>query len=56
MLDLIEALRHLAVNNYIYCNVKPSNILLAQDGTVKLTDFSLTRKFSCTDKPVFEPN
>lgn len=44
LLDLIEAIKHLALHNYVHCNIKPSNILLATDGSAKLTDFSLAHR------------
>jgi serine/threonine protein kinase len=43
MLDILEGLRHLYMNGFIHCNVKPSNILICFDGA-KLTDFGQTRK------------
>ncbi len=39
------------MNNYVHCNIKPSNILIGNDGTAKLADFALMRRLPTTDKP-----
>jgi serine/threonine protein kinase len=39
--DLTRALEHLHTHNVEHCNIKPENILLANNGTVKLTDFGI---------------
>jgi serine/threonine protein kinase len=30
----------------MHCNIKPSNILIGKDGTIKLTDFAWMKKIS----------
>ena len=42
MLDILEGLRHMTTNNYIHCNIKPSNILI-NTGDAKITDFGVAR-------------
>ncbi|GLT59657.1 hypothetical protein SLA2020_324650 [Shorea laevis] len=44
--DLIRALQFLHSKGIIYCDLKPSNILLDENGHIKLCDFSLARKLS----------
>lgn len=53
LLDLIEAMKHLAVNGYAHCNIKPSNVLVTADGVKKLIDFGLAHKISSTTKTTF---
>lgn len=48
MLDVLEGLKHLALNGFMHCDIKPSNILLTPEGA-KLTDFALTRKTGLID-------
>lgn len=46
MLDVLEGLRCLNLNGFIHCNIKPSNILIAKDGTAQIIDFALMRKIN----------
>ncbi|KAK1428959.1 hypothetical protein QVD17_17800 [Tagetes erecta] len=44
--DLVRGLRFLHEKGIIYCDLKPSNILLDENGRTKLCDFGLSRKLS----------
>lgn len=44
--EIILALEHLHKNNYIYRDLKPSNILLDETGHIKITDFGLSKDVS----------
>lgn len=44
--DLLSALQYLHSRSTIHCDLKPSNILLDEDGTLKLGGFSVARKLS----------
>jgi len=41
--ELVLALRHLHSRGVVHRDVKPDNILIAQDGHIRLTDFGLSR-------------
>ena len=44
--DLAASLHHLHAEGFIYCDLKPSNILLDENGRIKLGGFGLSRKLS----------
>lgn len=44
--DLLSALQHLHSNSIIHCDLKPSNVLLDENGTIKLGGFGLARKLA----------
>ncbi|XP_075521675.1 serine/threonine-protein kinase RUNKEL-like [Primulina tabacum] len=44
--DLVLGLQYLHSKGIIYCDLKPSNILLDENGHTKLCDFGLARKLS----------
>eukprot|EP00232_Nephroselmis_pyriformis_P028590 CAMPEP_0182871638 /NCGR_PEP_ID=MMETSP0034_2-20130328/11237_1 /TAXON_ID=156128 /ORGANISM="Nephroselmis pyriformis, Strain CCMP717" /LENGTH=310 /DNA_ID=CAMNT_0025004199 /DNA_START=152 /DNA_END=1080 /DNA_ORIENTATION=+ len=44
--DIITAMQFLHSNGLIYCDLKPSNLLLDENGRVKLCDFGLSRRLS----------
>ncbi|KAL3634568.1 hypothetical protein CASFOL_021622 [Castilleja foliolosa] len=44
--DLVKALQYLHSKGVIYCDLKPSNILLDENGHTKLCDFGLARQLS----------
>lgn len=43
VLQILAALRHAHARSILHRDVKPGNILITKDGTVKLTDFGLAR-------------
>jgi hypothetical protein len=46
-MPLVEALAHAHANSYCHRDVKPANVLLADDGTVKLADFGISKLKRC---------
>uniref|UniRef100_A0A7I4CYJ5 Protein kinase domain-containing protein n=1 Tax=Physcomitrium patens TaxID=3218 RepID=A0A7I4CYJ5_PHYPA len=44
--DLVNALQFLHSKGVIYCDLKPSNVLLDENGRLKLCDFGLARRLS----------
>eukprot|EP00879_Flechtneria_rotunda_P020298 GHRR01021346.1.p1 GENE.GHRR01021346.1~~GHRR01021346.1.p1 ORF type:complete len:660 (+),score=250.95 GHRR01021346.1:421-2400(+) len=48
--DMVIALQFLHANSIIYCDVKPSNILLDENGRLKLGGFGLSRRLSDINK------
>lgn len=48
--SILSALRHLHSFNLLHCDLKPSNILLMHDGSVKLIDFGNAVSFG--EKPI----
>ncbi len=47
---ILEALRELDRHGYVHRDVKPNNVLIARDGTVKLADFGLARPKGLVEK------
>ena len=41
--DLLCGLHYLHVNGVLYCDLKPSNVLIDEYGVLKLSDFGLAR-------------
>lgn len=44
--EIILAIQYLHTNNVLYRDLKPSNILVFEDGHVKLSDFGLSKEIS----------
>ena len=53
--EIILGLNYIHENNCIYRDLKPENVLIGQDGHIKLTDFGLSKlcsDFSCKTKSI----
>jgi serine/threonine-protein kinase ULK4 len=44
--DLLAAMQHLHSKGIIHCDLKPSNVLLDENGAIKLGGFSVARRLS----------
>lgn len=44
--EIAEALEHAHQNNLVHCDIKPHNILVMENGRVKVTDFGIARAAS----------
>ena len=50
--DLLAGLHHLHTLGILYCDLKPSNVLVDEFGVLKLCDFGLAREFPTLNKDV----
>ncbi|KAJ1381241.1 Serine/threonine-protein kinase, active site [Sesbania bispinosa] len=42
--SIVEGLKHIHVNGFVHCDVKPQNILVFDNGDVKIADFGLAKE------------
>ena len=42
MYELSSGLRHIHSNNFVHLDLKPSNILITQSGSLKIADFGMS--------------
>ncbi len=52
MTDVARAVEFAHQHDIVHCDLKPSNLLLAPDGRVMLTDFGFARRLSADDGPL----
>jgi serum/glucocorticoid-regulated kinase 2 len=50
---MVLAIEYLHNNNIIYRDLKPENVLIDNDGYIRLTDFGLSKKNVLTQKDAF---
>ena len=61
LIEMILAIEYLHKNNMIYLNLKPRNVLIARNGHIKLTDYSLSKilkkekSYTICDTPQYLP-
>ena len=51
MRQLCEVLAYLHTHHIIYCDIKPSNIMLREDGNIAIVDFGAAKKYDSTTDP-----
>ena len=49
--ELVEGLSYLHSNGILFCDLKPSNVLLNEYGVLKFADFGLSKKLSDFSSP-----
>ena len=48
--EILQALQNLHTRDVIHCDIKPGNILLTTDGTIKIVDFGLATRVADSNK------